>query len=224
MYLMYVDESGDTGLLNSPTNFFALSGLVVHESEWRNFLNTLIAFRRTLRAVHGLPVRTEIHASHYINHDPVGLPRHIRLAILRNTVDELAKLKYLSITNVVVKKQGKQQDYDVFEIAWRTLFQRFENTMRAGNFPGGHRNDFGVVITDATAGKKLSRLVRKMAVHNYIPNDAQYAGGSRNIPITRVIEDPYGKDSAQTLPIQMADVVAYFLNQRYRPSSYIKRQ
>ncbi len=28
---MYVDESGDMGLVNSPTRFFVLSGVVIHE-------------------------------------------------------------------------------------------------------------------------------------------------------------------------------------------------
>jgi hypothetical protein len=39
-----------------------------------------------------------------------------------------------------------------------------------------------------------------------------------------VIEDPYGKNSAETLPIQMCDVSAYFLLQRFRPNAYIRRQ
>ena len=31
MFLMYVDESGDAGLVGSPTRYFVLTGLVVHE-------------------------------------------------------------------------------------------------------------------------------------------------------------------------------------------------
>jgi hypothetical protein len=67
---MYVDESGDGGLVNSPTNFFALSGLVVHEADWRAAVNQIAAFRKSLRTAHGLPVRTEIHASAYIKATP----------------------------------------------------------------------------------------------------------------------------------------------------------
>lgn len=63
-----------------------------------------------------------------------------------------------------------------------------------------------------------------MAVINYIPNDPRYGGGSRNIPIKRIIEDPHGKDSAETYPIQMCDVVAYFLYQRFSPNSYVRRK
>ena len=128
MYLMYVDESGDTGLINSPTRYFALSGIVVHESRWRDFLNMLIALRKTLRSVYGLPVRGEIHAYEFIGRKVYGLDRHVRLAILRNVLDELAKFDFVSITNVIVRKDGKPADYDVFHAAWGTLFQRFENT------------------------------------------------------------------------------------------------
>jgi len=60
---MYVDESGDTGLVGSPTNYFALSGLTIHESRWRDFVTVMSAYRKTMRATHGLPVRTEIHAA-----------------------------------------------------------------------------------------------------------------------------------------------------------------
>ena len=224
MYIMYVDESGDTGLRNSPSTHFALSGIVVHESRWRDFLNILIAFRKTLRTVYGLPVRTEIHASEYINQRPINLDKHLRMAILRNCLTELAKIDFISITNVVINKQGKPAGYDVFSSGWGTLFQRFENTMLHGNLPGGHRNDYGIVITDATAGRNLLRQVRKMAVFNPIPNDPRYGIGYRNIPIQRIIEDPHGKDSRETYPIQMADVVAYFLYQRYAPNSYIRRK
>lgn len=223
MYLMYVDESGDPGLGNSPTTHFALSGLVVHESRWRDLLDILVAFKKTMRGVHGLRVRQEIHASEFINSRAFDAPRHVRLAILRNIIDEIAKIDFVSITNVVVSKAGKPATYDVFQQAWLTLFQRFENTLKYGNFPGGHRADCGIVITDATNGTALLRLVRKMAAINYIPNQSQFGGGTRNIPIVRVIEDPHGKDSKETLALQAVDVVAYFLAQRFRPNRYIRK-
>jgi len=229
MYLMYVDESGDTGLKGSLTNYFALSGIVIHETRWREFLNQLIAFRKTLRSAYGLPLRTEIHAAEFIGSrvQAVGgsyLERYNRLAVLRNTLDELTKMSFISITNVILDKTTKPATYDVFSAACGTLFQRFENTLIHGNFPGSSRDDYGMVITDATAGTQLMRIVRKMSVFNYIPHDPRHGTGSRNVPIVREIEDPYGKDSEETLPIQMADVVAYFLYQRSVPNVYIRRQ
>jgi hypothetical protein len=97
MYLMYVDENGDVGLPSaprpSPTTHFVLSGLIVHESLWRDFINRLLGFRKQLRATYGLPIRMEIHASDYIRHAPIrGLSQQKRLAILRDFLDELAAI------------------------------------------------------------------------------------------------------------------------------------
>jgi hypothetical protein len=161
MYLMYVDESGDSGLKGSPTTHFALSGLVIHESCWRDFIDKIAAFRKTMRIVHGLPMRAEIHAAHFIKSPPIkNMKRHVRLAILRNFLDEIAKLNYISITNIIVDKYNKTPDYDVFTSAWQTLFQRFENTLSYGNFPGAHRSDHGLVLTDATAIITLTKVVQ----------------------------------------------------------------
>ena len=159
MYIMYVDESGDTGRKAGATSHFALSAIVVHESRWRDFLNILIAFRKTMKSVYDLPIRAEIHSSEFINKRVYNIEKHDRLAILRNTIDELSKIDFISITNIIVKKDGKRADYDIFDSAWSTLFQRFENTLTHGNFPGGHRQDHGMVITDATSGLKLQKMV-----------------------------------------------------------------
>ncbi len=222
MYLMYVDESGDTGLINSPSRYFVLSGIVVHEKNWRNFIDQLIAFRKTLKSVYGLGIRTEIHASEYIRKPIDQLAKYDRLSILRNTIDELAKIPDISITNVVVDKMGKPQGYDVFQKAWGVLFQRFENTLFYGNYPGKYTDEYGMVLSDATAGESLTRMVRRMAVYNPIPSSYGYE--SRNVPIRKIIEDPHFKDSRSSLPIQMADVCAYFLHQKYAPNGYIRKK
>jgi len=102
---MYVDESGGTGLNRSPTYYFALSGIVIHQSRWRDFIDYLMAFRKTMRSTYALPVRTEIHATEFINGRvrAVGgsmIARQDKLAILRNALDEMAKINYISMTNL----------------------------------------------------------------------------------------------------------------------------
>jgi hypothetical protein len=141
-------------------------------------------------------------------------------------MDELAQAGYISVTNVIVDKTTKPADYDVFTNAWQVLFQRFENTLLHGNFPGGFRRDFGIVLTDNTDGRKLIRMVRRMAVYNPIPHMASRYGmgsGYRNIPILRVIEDPSFRDSRDSYPVQACDTVAYFLLQRFCPNSFIRK-
>jgi len=222
---MYVDESGDSGLVGSPTTHFALSGLVVHESQWRNLADTLGAFRKTIRSAYGMPLREEIHASQMIRKPPVpGMKPHIRLLILKHFLDEIAKQNHVSITNVIVSKANKPAGYDVFENAWQALFQRFENTIKYGNFYGGFRKDAGLVVTDATDGRKLQKLMRRMSVYNPIPNQAWAGTGYRNLPLLRMIEDPYPKDSRDSHLIQAVDATAYFLLQKYRPNTFIKQK
>jgi len=153
------------------------------------------------------------------------MPRHVRLAILRNFIDELAKIDFISITSVMLLKAGKPPTHDVFTNVWQTLFQRFENTMNYGNFPGQFQSDFGIVITDNTDGMKLQKMVRKMAVYNPVPNIVSIYGmgsGYRNLPIVKIIEEPNMRDSKYSYLIQACDVVAYFLLQRFAPNHYVR--
>ena len=222
MYLMYVDESGDPGNNTVQTRFFCLSSIVVHESQWRTFIEVNKSFRRSMLDVYGLPVRSEIHAVKFVRHSQFDIAKHNRLAILRNYLDELAKLNSISVTNVVIDKMGKPDGFDVFSSAWRTLFQRFENTIAHGNFPEGYKRSFGTVYTDATNGTQLTKIMRKMSVYNPIPN--KWGAGYRDMPIRKVIEDPSSRDSQHSLPIQACDVVAYFLQQKLNPNAYVKRK
>ncbi len=222
---MYVDESGDSGLNIMQTKYFILSGLVVHESDWRRLIDCLVTFRKTIRDVYGLPLRTEIHAMEFMRKLISNIPKHERLAILRNFIDELAKIDYISFTNVVIDKEKFIENHnegDIFTTAWKYLFQRFENTLSYGNFPGAHSKDYGIIFTDNTDGGKLTKLVRKMNVYNPIPSNT--GTGYLKKPISRIIEDPHSKDSKSSLPIQACDVCAYMLMQYYNPNKYMLKQ
>jgi len=225
MYLLYVDESGDTGLQNSPTDFFVLNGLVVHELRWHGFLDDVIAFRRHLQTTYALKLRQEIHAAPLLSRPGAlaSIPKHVRLLILREVLDFVAAQPGLSILSVVVDKRGKAPGTDVFDMAWQTLLQRFENTISHRNFPGPQNaQDHGLLIADNTDGNKLKALSRRMRRFNPIPNLG--GGGYRQLPAVRLIEDPVHRDSAHSYPLQLVDVVAYFLHQRFRPNSYIRQK
>lgn len=227
MYLMYVDESGDAGMVHSPTPYFVLSGIAVHESLWLDNLEKLIAFRREVNQEYGLKLREEIHASAFINNpgDLQRIKRHDRLAILRNFADKLSTMTDLNIINIVIDKGNKPQDYDPFENAWKALVQRFENTIRYNNFRGPTSNhERGLLIPDATDDKKLTALIRKMRRYNPIPNQQPFGSGSRNRVLEKVIEDPYLKDSQKSFFIQAADLTAYLLYQHLNPNSYMRNK
>lgn len=227
MYLMYVDESGDAGMVESPTDYFVLSGIVLHELRWTDTLERLIAFRRRMKLQFGLKLREEIHASALINNPGplVRIKRHDRLTILRLFADELASIQGLSVINVVVDKRSKPTSFDPFSVAWDRLIQRFENTIARRNFAGpAYAVERGLLFSDATDDKKLRLLVRKKRRYNPIPNQTPYGEGFRDLHLQFVIEDPLPRDSRDSYFIQAADVIAYLLYQSVVPNTYMRKK
>lgn len=225
MYLMYVDESGDVGLVGSPTRYFVLVGLLVHELHWREALTKLVEFRQVLKARWAIRLRDEIHASPLLTRpgELARIPKHERLEIVRRYADWLSAMPYLNIISVVVDKQGKASGTDVFESAWRSLIQRFENTISHGNFPGpAGVPSMGMLFPDRSDEKKLNGLIKKMRKYNPVPY--QGSAGFRDMPIQYVIEDANFRNSEHSYFIQSADVVAYLLYQHLSPSVYIIRK
>ncbi|NLF06395.1 MAG: DUF3800 domain-containing protein [Pirellulaceae bacterium] len=232
--MRYADESGDCGMPSdgSPTRYFCLSGVVVHELRWLDTIKELIGFRHWIKRKYGVYLDAEIHAAHMINKpgnvdQSIGkLKKHERLAIIRHFADRISTLVDVRIINVVVDKQNKPPDKDeVFRWAWYSLFQRFENTIRCRNFPGPKNpNERGIVFPDNTDGEKLKRFLNDMRENNLL--EIQQRNGAftyKNEPIQVVIEDPVLRDSRDSYLIQAADCAAYLLKQHIEPSSYMKK-
>jgi hypothetical protein len=205
---MYVDESGDKGLIGSPTRYFVLSGLVVHELRWHDTLNSLISFRQRMRGAFGLKLREEIHCGSMLTRPGplVRIQRNDRLAIIRHFLDELAAVGHISLISVRVDKLGKPAGYDPFIKGWEALIQRFENTINHRNFDG----------------PALRGLYRRMRAHNPIPN--QFGMGYRQIPLVRIVEDPNPRNSEHSYFIQAADASAFALYQWYSPSAFVRKK
>ncbi|AZZ94668.1 DUF3800 domain-containing protein [Hahella sp. KA22] len=225
MYFLYADESGDVGMSGSPCRYFCLSGFVIHELSWHDTLENIINFRGRLRSQYGLKLREEIHAAEFM-HKPGNLsriPKSVRLRILRDTIDFQAGLNGVSIINVLVDKSKRRADEDIFGIAWTTLIQRFHNTLSKKNFPGPKNStDYGLLVVDRTEEVKLRALSRRMRRYNPVPK--AFGTGAFAIPISTLVEDSVHRDSAHSYFIQLADVNAYFLKQRYDACKYVKKK
>lgn len=225
MYFLYADESGDPGMVKSPTAYFCLSGLVFHELEWHETLRATIDFRRKLRVDYGLKLREEIHASVWMNKpgEMGRIPKHKRLRLLRDVIDFQAQLPNINIINVVVDKKKHCDETDIFAIAWETLIQRYHNTISYKNFPGPrNEKDHGLLFVDSTDELKLRALVRRMRRYNPVPS--RYDFSTRQQLITTVVEDPVHRNSMHSYFVQLADVNAYFLYQYMMPNGYIRRK
>jgi Protein of unknown function (DUF3800) len=223
---MYIDESGDCGLNNSPKRYFVLTGLIVHETKWQTSLNQLINFRRQLKQKFGIKLREELHAYELISRpkELARIKKHERLAIIRDFANKLALITDIQLINIVIDKKGKPSGYDVFEKAWKALIQRFENTLQSGNFSNpAHPHEHGIILPDHTDNKKLTQLLRKMRHYNPVPSQIQNSS-SRNLVLTRIAEDPNFRDSAHSYFVQATDLVAYLLQQMHEPNQYMKKK
>ncbi len=231
MYLMYVDESGDTGLRgvlgNSPTRYFCLTGLIVHELRWMDAINDLLRFRHRLKADYRIYLDDELHASELLRGSSTlpsafrSLKKHERFSIMRQHAERLI--------NVCVDKDcGKDTSHDqVFKRAWYALFQRFENTMRRGNFPGpSSSGDRGLIFPDRTGyEKRLRDHLDAMRLRNQLFVRGQ--GGSSMIvdePIQLLVEHPVCRDSRDSYLIQAVDCAAYMFKQFLDPNRYVKKK
>ena len=228
MFIMYVDDSGDSGANLSVTQHFILSALVIHELRWNEFLEELIKFRQHLRDTKSLKLREEIHSVELINGKTdltKRIPRNDRLDILKQCLDWLATRPDISIFSVVVDK-SKHLDEDIYTLAWKTLIQRFENTISYKNFPGpSNPDDRGIIISDKSDEKKLRTIMRTMRKYNPITNrrDA-FPDGYRNLQLRYIIEDPNFRDTNDSYILQLVDVVAYFMMQNKRPNKFIRKK
>jgi hypothetical protein len=62
-------------------------------------------------------------------------------------------------------------DFDVFDVAWVTLIQRFHNTISYKNFPGPQNpDDRGLLVVDQTEERKLRGISRRMRRYNPVPS------------------------------------------------------
>lgn len=225
MYFLYADESGDVGTQNSPTRYFCLSGFIVHELRWDQTLSNIIDFRRSLRDRYGLKLREELHAQVYMQKpgELARIPKSIRLKILRETLLFQSQLPDINVLNVVIDKSKYGPEVDIFKIAWETLIQRFHNTLSHKNFPGPQNaDDRGLLFVDQTDEVKLRALLRRMRRYNPIPS--MFGGSYVMSNITTIVEDAIHRNSLHSYFIQLADVNAYFLYQRYQTNSYILRK
>lgn len=206
MYLLYVDESGDVGINNSPTNYFVLSAIIIHESKWRNVLDELVNFRKKLRDTKGLKLREEIHCTELINRpkELVRIKRNDRLDIIKKCIDWLNTQENIEIFSVVKFKSDPNED--VFDTTWIQLIHSFEEHLKSK-----HQNEKGIILSDNTEGEKLRMLIRKQrhAINNNID---------------KIIEDPIFRDSKNSLLHQMNDVIAYCVRQNFEPNAYMKKK
>ena len=214
MYLLYVDDSGDSGLtLRSPTPFFILSGLIVNEKNWNHIMQCLVDLRKYIKGKWGFNQRAEYKGTYIVNNKGSfygkGIPPKERLNIYKEWMRTQSKLN-IKILNICMRKEeirNSNPDFSVYENAWRYLIQRFSNFLE-----NSQSGEYGMVFPDKNNEKLVRNLIRKMRVYNPIPKRYQQTGGDFfEKPTKMIIEDPVTRDSKHSYFVQLCDLNAYAL-------------
>jgi hypothetical protein len=204
MHIIYIDDSGDEAL-------FILSALAVPVDVWQDAFAKVRDFRRSLKRSNGIYVHAELHAWKFVsgrgNISSAVVPKGRRCQIFKEALKLVASLPNARLFNAVFPRGEDER-------AFERLLNRINRTLESW----GSR---AVLVCDEGKEIPYTRLSRKMHVYNPIPSKygvwLDDGAISRNIPIERIIEDPFFKRSGQSYFIQLVDFCAYSLLRRERP-------
>jgi hypothetical protein len=197
MHLVYVDESGDPGINNSPTASYILSGLKIPAEHWHDAQARLLSFRHRMRDHLGLKLSAEIPAAEILGgaKNFLGLEPRQRLRVALWLLRELGEVPGLSCHSVACLKQAKPEP---MKACWQHL---------------------AADLTSSSTGPML--LVADMGEAEAI-KEAISAFRSAHPSQALIIEDPFHRDSRHSYFLQAADLVAYLQRQRHHPNALFR--
>lgn len=206
MFLAYFDESGDDGLVGSPTSWFVLSCVLLRESDWLNTLDELIKLRRALKASHGIKVRDELKGGDFKRgwgaFSGLGIQRADRWLLYERTLDFYATLP-VQIFGVAINKAGSHaRGYQARRAAWNFALQRVDTFCKKQ--PG--EGERAMIFPDAGHGAFIRRQLRALRRGNVVKG---FFGGTLVVPTRRIVEDPNDRESHHSYFVQMADLCAF---------------
>ena len=199
MDLVYIDESGDTGHINSPTKEYLLVGMIVPETKWHELSGRIRLARTRMRHNLGLRSDAEIHAAEFLGgaHTHLGLSAWNRIRAIRWLLKELSRQTGITYVTILQPKEGHPE---VLGDAWRKLVSQIEAE-------SGRRF---LLLTDMTERKSVLRAIRGAT--------SCVTDGKHPRRPEHLIEDPIHLDSRHSALLQVADVLAYLHRQNIRPN------
>jgi hypothetical protein len=150
-HVFYIDESYDE-------HKFVLTAIGMRDDTWRSNFDATKAFRKDLKAKHGIRMSAEIHATRFIRDRSDGLSSKYldhaaRRAIFEEVLQHIATLK-VQVFNICldVPKWGSKV---VHRIAHEKLANRVQATMEHWT-----RRSYAVMIFDEGKEKDITQLER----------------------------------------------------------------
>lgn len=202
----YVDESGDTGLIRSPSTHYALGSLLLSNGDWLNALDAIITFRRYLRTTYGISMAAELKAQYLLRgHASLGPLTPIqRMAVYSTTMQFIATSSWARVFAVVVDKNKIVNRADkkiVFRNAWNYSFQRYQSWAES-------RDTRIMVLHDDGNNAQVRKRLRAIRRFHHVPSFFN-PGQTLEARAYRIVEDSTPRDSKASYFVQLADLAAY---------------
>ncbi len=206
MHLIYIDDSHD-----QTAGLYVFSAIAIQADLWSDVFVSVRDWRRSIRDSDGIYVTKELHAWEFVSGrrriapPPRTVTKWRRCEIFKDGLRMLAEQDGVNIFNSALTNQ---------DWAFERLLNRINRTMKAWQ-------SHALLICDEGKEAHLTRLVRRMSVHNPIPSRygvwLDTGRFTRNIPLDRIIEDPFFRPSVRSYFVQMADFCAYALLRKECP-------
>jgi hypothetical protein len=212
VYILYVDESGDGGINQGCSRYLVLSGVAIHEGQWRKFTQSLDAIQRSHLPQAGGSI--EFHASEirgrrgaFKNFQPPA-----RLALMHDVYKTISTStgNHLVLFSAIVDKVAFHAKHsgrvDPYEGAFEgicTMFNMFLGHLQTRQ----GKVQRGIIVFDE-ARPSLSRQIRNLLTKFH-------AGGGRWTSMANLIETAFFFDSRTSRIMQLADFAAYAVYRWY---------
>ena len=208
MDLIYIDESGDIGKVNSPTKEYLLVAMIVPHARWHELDQRLHEARRRMKLQLGLDTVAEIHAVEFLGGARIhlGLEAWQRVWTARWLLKEISRQREVRF---IVLGRTKTETAEVFVDSWSGLATHLNGCLA----------DKALMLTDVTDRNTLLQAIgRHAGAKNQVAGEKHYAFN------LKLIEDPLHVDSKHSRMLQIVDLVAYLWRQKLRPNTFFQKE
>ena len=213
MYFVYIDESGKPNY-NDPDPLYVLTGILVHEQDWRTLDAGITAIKARAIQDHGLRVvvptsAMEIHTTDLMSGKDHyrGTTLDCRRAVVGCIWEGLQPLDF-KIISVAILRDRLRKRIDLNEWAIRLLVERVQIFM-GRNCP----TENAILIYDSESPR--FNEVRRLFITSVLSNGTLFQSRLENI-----VETPFFVDSSHMQGIQVADFVGYHIRRFIRIHYY----
>lgn len=207
MYLFYVDEAGDPGdprSVKSPTNNLVLSGLAIHEGQWRQVAGELDDLQEKYFPGHPDPIEFRSYDIRHGCKSFSSLSEDERAELTNDMYLVIRRYKHGPILFAIdVDKRTLAIGEHPYTRAFEELYSRFDLFLKRKFWLGDPQK--GILVFDNLSLRQ--RIMRQVVeFHKF---------GTRWSPVENMIEAPFFLDSKITRVVQMTDFVASAVFQYY---------